>query len=114
MKKQKLLLSLLVLVMSFVTLFAVGCNKTNTSESSEPTSSSEQPVESGSENESKEDPTYVSISLDKTETSINAGETLNFETLGINVIAKMSDDSEKRLNSTKIWFRPKIWRNSTK
>lgn len=95
MKKQKLLLSLLVLVLSFVTLFAVGCNKTNTSESSGPTSTTEQPAESDSENESKEDPTYVSISLDKTETSINAGETLNFETLGINVIAKMSDDSEK-------------------
>lgn len=95
MKKQKLLLSLLVLVLSFVTLFAVGCNKTNTSESSGPTSTTEQPAESDSENESKEDPTYVSISLDKAETSINAGETLNFETLGINVIAKMSDDSKK-------------------
>ncbi len=95
MKKQKLLLSLLVLVLSFVTLFAVGCNKTNTSESSEPTSTTEQPAESDSENESKEDPTYVSISLDKAETSINAGETLNFETLGINVVAKMSDDSKK-------------------
>lgn len=104
MKKQKLLLSLLVLVLSFVTLFAVGCNKTNTSESSEPTSTTEQPTESDSVNESKEDPTYVSISLDKAETSINAGETLNFETLGINVIAKMSDDSEKtvKLNENMI------------
>ena len=51
MKKQKLLLSLLVLVLSFVTLFAVGCNKTNTSESSEPTSTTEQPAESDSEND---------------------------------------------------------------
>ena len=104
MKKQKLLLSLLVLVLSFVTLFAVGCNQTNSSESSEPTSTTEQPAESDSENESKEDPTYVSISLDKAETSINAGETLNFETLGINVIAKMSDDSKKtvKLNENMI------------
>lgn len=106
MKKQKLLLSLLVLVLSFVTLFAVGCNKTGTSESSEPTSTTEQPAESDSGNESKEDPTYVSITLDKTEVSINAGETLNFETLGVNVVAKLSDNSEQKVKLTENMILP--------
>lgn len=106
MKKKKFLLTLLVLAMSFVMLFAVGCNKNNNSESSEPTSTTEQPAESDSGNESKEDPTYVSITLDKTEVSINAGETLNFETLGVNVVAKLSDNSEQKVKLTENMILP--------